>query len=321
MRTRQVHTSSDSALSAALIHRSVLLHEAIEQLSIKPGDTVVDATLGGAGHARKIAMQLDTRGTFVGFDLDHDAIVRAEVALKNAKPKIYCIEDNFKNIAQRLGERGIEAVDKVLFDLGWSSFQLEAGRGFSFLKDEPLMMTYSKNGDESTLTAEKIVNEWEESSIADVIYGWGEERYARRIARAIVEYRQVKPVKTTFELAEIVKAAVPRSYRNGRLHPATKTFQALRIAVNDELRVLQEGIRGAWHLLNQKGRIAVITFHSIEDRVVKKLFAEFEKEGGERITRAPIKPSQEEIASNPRSRSAKLRVIEKNTYEFHKKDK
>lgn len=318
MRTRRPQTSSDSVPSTPHVakamrgeHRSVLLHEAIRELDLKPNDTVVDATLGGAGHSRDITEKLSENGTFIGFDLDHDAIARAEVILKGAKPRTICIEDNFRNIKAQLADRGVVSIDKALFDLGWSSFQLEAGRGFSFLKDEPLLMTYTAKPDESTLTAAKIVNEWSETSIADVLYGWGEERYSRRIAKAIVERRDAKPFATSRELGETIKAAVPAMYRNGRLHPATKSFQALRIAVNDELGALKDGLHGAWNLLSLSGRISVITFHSIEDRIVKELFLEFEKQGGTRITRSPIKPSLEEIASNPRARSAKLRVIAK----------
>jgi 16S rRNA (cytosine1402-N4)-methyltransferase len=172
-------------------------------------------------------------------------------------------------------------------------------------------MTYSGDAGKQPLTAGMIVNEWKEASIADVLYGWGDERYSRRIAKAIVERRQRKPFSTASDLAAVIKAAVPAAYRNGRLHPATKSFQALRIAVNDELGALKDGLRGAWRLLAPEGRIAVISFHSIEDRIVKELFLEFEKGNGTRITRSPIKPSPEEIASNSRARSAKLRVIQK----------
>ena len=315
MRTRHIGSSSDLVPSnkpESGKHQTVLLHEAIEELSIKPADTVVDATLGGAGHAREIVDLLDEKGTFIGFDLDEDAIVRAQVALADVKPRTFLIESNFRNIERELGERGIITIDKALYDLGWSAYQLSAGRGFSFLKDEPLLMTYGKGNEKSGLTAATIVNEWGEESIADIIFGWGEERYSRRIAHVIVERRRVQPFSQATDLAEAIKSAVPAAYRHGRLHPATKTFQALRIAVNDELGALKESLAGAWKLLAPSGRIAVITFHSIEDRIVKELFLEFERSGeGTRITRSPKKPSREEIVSNPRSRSAKLRVIEK----------
>lgn len=277
-----------------------------------PDDTVVDGTLGGAGHAGAIASVLSKDGMFIGFDLDSDAIARAQTALKDAKPKTSFIEANFRDIEAELQARGITGIDKAIFDLGWSAYQLEAGRGFSFLKDEPLSMSYSKS-DKGALTAATIVNEWGEESIADIIFGWGEERYSRRIAHVIVERRKITPFTRALDLADAIKSAVPSAYRNGRLHPATRTFQALRIATNDELGALKDGLSGAWKLMEPGGRIAVITFHSIEDRIVKEMFLQWEREGdGTRITRSPMKPSREEQLSNPRSRSAKLRVIEKN---------
>src|SRR3989338_2768534 len=300
-------------------HRTVLLHEAIEQLGIKSGDIVVDATLGGAGHATAIAESLGKGGALIGMDLDQEAIGRAKIALeKFSKPKIHLATANFRNLSSELAKLGVTKIDKALFDLGLSGYQLSAGRGFSFsarggqATDEPLMMTYSANPSESTLTAAMIVNEWAEESIADIIFGWGEERYSRRIAKRIIESRAKSPIRTSLQLAEIIRGAVPPAYRHGRIHPATRTFQALRIAVNDELGALKEGLAGAWANLSQGGRIAVITFHSIEDREVKRLFVKWEKMGeGKRITRSPIRPSAEEIKVNPRSRSAKLRVVEK----------
>ncbi|MEK7133006.1 MAG: 16S rRNA (cytosine(1402)-N(4))-methyltransferase RsmH [Patescibacteria group bacterium] len=320
-------------------HRTVLLHEAIEQLVIGKRDVVVDATLGGGGHAKAIAELLGKGGVLIGFDLDQKAIERTKIALKDFHkpmglasagqatkssdspvdgPRIYLVEANFRNLSQELEKLGLPAqagaasIDKALFDLGWSGYQLDDGRGFSFLKDEPLTMTYSSNPGQNAFTASTIVNEWGEESIADVIFGWGEEHYARRIAKRIVERRATAPFRTALELAEVIRSAVPPGYRYGRIHPATRTFQALRIAVNDELGALQEGLTSAWRNLRKGGRIAVISFHSIEDREVKRKFAFWEKSGeGKRITRSPIRPGNEEIAANPRSRSAKLRVIEK----------
>ena len=316
MRTRLIRSSSDlvprtghlsSTLEAS--HTSVLLQEAIDNLSIRSHDTVVDATLGGAGHARAIANKLDGSGTLVGFDLDADAIERARTSLNGVMPKTFCIEANFRDIERELEAAGIDGIDKVLFDLGWSAYQLEAGRGFSFLKDEPLLMTFSKD---PKLSASTIVNEWGEESIADIIFGWGEERYSRRIAHVIVERRKDRPFTSSIELADAIRSAVPAAYRHGRLHPATRTFQALRIATNDELGALKDGLAGAWKLLRPGGRIAVITFHSIEDRIAKEVMLGYERSGeGKRITRSPIKPTREETVSNPRARSAKLRVIEK----------
>ena len=281
-------------------------------LDIHPDDIVVDATLGGAGHARAIADKLGLQGIFIGFDLDADAIERSRKALEKVLPRTHLVQGNFRHLSAELQKLGVKKITKVLFDLGWSAYQLDSGRGFSFLADEPLLMTYDqpKTGQ---LTAEKIVNEWGEESLADIIFGWGQERFARRIARAIVAQRERKPFETAQELAETVRSAVPRAARRGKLHPATKTFQALRIAVNDELGAITEGLSQAWKQLAPGGRIAVITFHSIEDRLVKRTFADLEKKGeGIRLTRKPIVPNAEEVRANPRARSAKLRVMQKN---------
>lgn len=272
--------------------------------------TVVDATLGGAGHAREIAARLGPDGTLIGFDADPAAIERAEAALSDAGPSLTLINANFRRMREELQGRGITAIDGALFDLGWSSYQLESGRGFSFRSDEPLEMTY---GPGQALTASTIVNTWEEESIAEIIYGWGEDRFARRIAHAICVARDEAPIEHARQLAEIVKAAVPPQARYGRIHPATKTFQALRIAVNDEMGATEEGVRAAWEMLREGGRIAVITFHSVEDRHVKNLFKSLAAEGAEIATKRPIVPTDDEIASNPRARSAKLRVIARPT--------
>jgi 16S rRNA (cytosine1402-N4)-methyltransferase len=278
---------------ASAVHTPVLLHEALDALQIAQDDVVVDATLGGAGHARAIAARLNAEGLFVGFDLDAEAIERAKVALADSSATTTLIEANFRDMERELASRGITRIKKALFDLGWSSYQLDSGRGFSFQKDEPLRMTYSRNA--SAVTAATVVNEWKEKTIADIIYGFGEERYARRI-----------------ELAELIKSIVPRAYAHGRIHPATRTFQALRIAVNDELGAIEQGIRSAFKLLAQGGRIAVITFHSLEDRAVKRLFVELEASGqGIRVFKKPVVPSDEEVRRNPRARGAKLRVFEK----------
>jgi 16S rRNA (cytosine1402-N4)-methyltransferase len=297
-------------------HRSVLLHETIEALALSPSDTVVDATLGGAGHARAIARCLDAEGVLIGVDADKEAVLRARDVLRaclpagrGLAPSIRLVEANFRDLAMVLEKEGVRTITKALFDLGWSSYHLEAERGFSFRAPGPLKMTYSS---EQALTAEVAVNEWSEESLADVIYGFGEERFARRIARMIVEAREKKRITRTDELAEIISAAMPAKARHGRIHPATKTFQALRIAVNDELGALTQGLSAAWEKLVPGGRIAVIAFHSIEDRHVKRQFLEWERAGkGVRITKRPIVPTEAEISANPRSRSAKLRVIEK----------
>ena len=323
MRTRRSQSSGDpvsssfgKAQSKSKTHTPVLLHEAVELLALKSNDVVLDATLGGAGHARAIAEKLGKKGVFIGFDLDSDAIPRAEHALQGMKPSAYLVHANFRHLADELRKLKVSSVTKVLFDLGWSAYQLNSGRGFSFLADEPLLMTYDKPK-AGQLTAERIVNEWGEESLADIIFGWGEERYSHRIAKAVVEHRVKQPFKTAKELAEVIKEAVPAFYRRGRpgrsgLHPATRTFQALRIAVNDELGALKEGLHAAWEMLTPEGRIAVITFHSIEDRLVKQTFAEWKKNGeGILLSKKPIGPTAEEVRENSRARSAKLRIIEK----------
>lgn len=298
-------------------HRTVLLHEAVDSLAIRESDIVVDATLGGAGHAREIVKLLGDKGMLIGFDADEEAIQRSKEALREARATVRLIHSNFRYLKTELEKIGVRHIDKMLLDLGWSGYQLTAGRGFSFLSDEPLSMAYDKN---QALSAEVIVNEWKEESIADVVFGWGEERYSRRVARAIVEAREKSPIRTARELGEIVRAAVPPTARYGRTHPATKTFQALRIAVNDELGALEEALRAAWQLLETGGRIAVISFHSLEDRIVKHRFALLEEKGeGRRLTKKPLTPSDEEVSKNPRSRSAKLRVIEKTPWDDSKK--
>lgn len=293
-------------------HRPVLLHESLETLDIQADDVVLDGTLGGAGHASEMVAKLGAKGTFIGIDADADAIKRAEERLKGAEANVILIEGNFRKLESYLGKHVIPHLDKAFFDLGWSSYQLDVGRGFSFLADEPLYMTFSRDVGENTLTAGTIVNEWQESSIADILYGWGEEKFSRQIAKAIVEARKEKEIATSNELANIIRSAVPAFYRKGRLHPATKTFQALRIATNDEMGALTEGLQAAWKLLNSGGRLAVLSFHSVEDREVKKLMREWEDQGGgKRVLKKPVQASREDKKENPRARSAKLRCMEK----------
>ncbi len=319
MRTRRSQSSSDPVSSAAFAkatasqgHQPVLLHEAMNSLALKPDDVVVDATLGGAGHASRIADRLGKKGVLIGFDLDADAIARAKKVLVGARPTTLLVAGNFRDLGRELHRLEIPSITKALFDLGWSSYQLDSGRGFSFLRDEPLSMTYAKDQKAGAITAATIGDGGGGESIADILFGWGEEHYSRRIAKAIVARRLHKIFTTSVELAEAIKATVPPRYRHGRIHPATRTFQALRIAVNDELGALGEGLRSAWANLAPGGRIAVITFHSIEDRLVKQMFVAWEKSGeGKRRERKPIRPTDAEISMNPRARSAKLRVIEK----------
>jgi 16S rRNA (cytosine1402-N4)-methyltransferase len=294
-------------------HVPVLLNESIEGLDIKAGNTIIDATLGAGGHSSEIVRRFGESITIVGFDLDADALKIAQKNLKEVGGKLIPIQANFRTMDTACDERGIEHVDGILFDFGISSMELgESGRGFSFKYDEPLLMTLQNPIDEDTLTAEKVVNSTREEELANIIFKYGEERFSRQIAKAITTYRRKKRIETTFELAEIIKDAVPGFYKNGRINPATKTFQALRIYVNDELGAIEEGLENGWKVLSQNGRMAVITFHSLEDRIVKTYFRKLKDEGiAELITKKPIAPTRAEVIQNPRSRSAKLRVIKK----------
>jgi len=293
MRTRRNVSSSDPVPSG---HRSVLLHEAIELLAIEPHHTVLDATVGGAGHTKAIAALLSKEGTVVGLDRDAAAIERAKQALKEAKPHVRLTVGDFRYANTLLPKLGVQ--------------QLSDGRGFSFQTDEPLYMTYSTTPEAHEFTAQDIVNTWSEENIADVLYGWGEERFARRIARAIVAKRDTKRIETARELTELIESAVPSWYRYKKAHPATKTFQALRIAVNDELGAIRETLPALLEMMKPQGRIAVITFHSLEDRIVKRIFKEWVDAGkGTLATKKPVAPSTEEVSENPRARSAKLRVF------------
>jgi len=297
-----------------MAHIPVLLKEIIENLDIKESDVVLDGTINGGGHSVAFCEKLGKDGTLIGIDQDTEALTRARERLSGCKCVVSLRQENFRNLDKVLDELEIEKIDKALFDLGMSSDQLESsGRGFSFMKDEPLLMTFNPNPKETEVTAKEIINNWEEENIADVIYGYGDERFARRIARGIVEARKKNEIETTTELVEIIKKSVPAPYRIGRkTHFATKTFQALRTVTNDEIRSAREGVEKALDRLNKEGKIAVITFHSIEDRMVKFLFKEKQTEGVCKIlTKKPIVPGDEEVKQNPRSRSAKLRIVEK----------
>jgi 16S rRNA (cytosine1402-N4)-methyltransferase len=292
-------------------HITVLKEEAVAGLALTPHSTVVDATLGAGGHAARILEALGTSGTFIGLDADQTAI-DALAHLHDVKATVHLVVQNFSKLEDVLTELQVGAVDAVLADLGWRTDQFEDGnKGFSFGATEPLYMTY---GDPShyDFTAADIVNSWDEENIATIIYGYGEERYSRHIAAKIVEVRKKTRITTALQLAEIIASAVPPGYRNGRINPATKTFQALRIAVNDELGVLETFLAVAWNRLSVNGRLAIITFHSLEDRIVKHTFKEFAgNDQGILLTKKPIVPTREELQRNPRARSAKLRIIQK----------
>ena len=294
-------------------HIPVLLHEVISGLDIKPDDVFFDGTINGGGHSGAVYDMLGPKGVLIGTDLDETALAKAREKLQGKTAKVILNQSSFRNLDTVLEQIQVPVVNKILLDLGLSSNQFEeSGRGFSFQKDEPLLMTFKKTPESSDLTAKKIVNEWEKENIAQIIESYGEERYARKIAHAIVFFRSKGEIKTTRELVKIIEEAVPKTYLHKRIHPATKTFQALRIAVNDEIESLRDGLRKGFEHLTTRGRMAVISFHSIEDRIVKNFFRERAKGGIARlITKKPITPTQEELTENPRSRSAKLRVIEK----------
>lgn len=289
-------------------HTSVMVREALEALSLRDGEVVVDATAGLGGHSEAMLSCANVR--VVSLDADARAVEASRARLARFAERSTVLHTNFADMSTALERAGVTRVDKILFDLGWNKTQLQSGRGFSFLSDEPLHMGYSEQP-RSGFTAAEILAQWDEETIANAIFGYGEERYARRIARAVVEARDVAPLETTMQLVDIIARAVPATYRRGRLHFATRTFQALRIAVNDELSVIETALTDAWNLLQCDGRIAVITFHSIEDRLVKRFFAAHNTRDGVLLYKKPLVPSKEEISINPSARSAKLRAIEK----------
>ena len=304
----------ENTKKAELVHETVLLKETVDGLNLKKGDTVFDGTLGGGGHSVYVAEKFGADVRIIAVDRDREALQRTEERLKKAGAKNYSlILSDYRNIAKVLDEKKVEKVQGIILDLGLSSNQLdESGRGFSFKNNEPLFMTFAAPDDRLLLTAKIILNEWAEETLADIIYGYGDERYARRIAKKIVEYRETRPVEMTWELVDIIGSAVPAIYKRGKIHFATKTFQAIRIAVNDELGALREGLERGFDRLSSGGRMSVISFHSGEDRIVKNYFRDQSKDKKALlINKKPITASDAEIRRNPRSRSAKLRIIEK----------
>lgn len=289
-----------------------MLRETVSMLSPKDGEWVIDGTAGEGGHSEAILKH--ARVELLSIDADPAAALftRTRLAKLGGRAERATVAvGNFSDISHIAKTHGFKHADKILLDLGWNMGQLDSGRGFSFMEDEPLNMSYGEKP-ASGFTAAEILNTWEEKVIADALFGYGEERYARRIAKAVVERRKIAPIETTLELVEIINDSVPALYRHGKLHPATRTFQALRIAVNSELSVLEKCIEDSWKLLSCNGRLAIITFHSIEDRLVKRAFAERAKKGeGKLLTKKPITATRDELAANRPSRSAKLRGIEK----------
>ena len=305
-------------------HRSVLLDECMDGLDIKPDGIYVDGTAGGAGHSSEIAKRLDS-GMLVAIDQDETAVAVATERLNKLGKNTTVVRSNFCEIASVCKELGIREIDGVLLDLGVSSYQLDtAERGFSYSADAPLDMRMDNR---KTLSAYEVVNEYSEQRLKRILFEDGEERYAPAIASAIVKHREKEPIRTTAQLSDIIKYAIPPSAREGGHHPAKRSFQAIRIEVNAELDVIEPAIRDAVSMLRKGGRIAIITFHSLEDRIVKQTFAslaqgctcprEFpvcvcgNKPTVKLVNKKPIVPSNEELEENPRSRSAKLRIVEK----------
>lgn len=305
-------------------HVSVLLEETIGALQIKPDGTYVDGTLGGAGHASEICRQLGDGGRLIGIDQDDEALAASRERLKEFGEKVSIIKSNYVQIKQVLQDLGIDKVDGIILDLGVSSYQLDnAERGFSYMADAPLDMRMDR---QQSISAKDIVNTYPEAELARIIREYGEERYAKSIARNIVRTRQMKEIETTFELVEIIRSSMPAKARKGKGHPAKRTFQAIRIECNHELEVLREALDGMVDLLADHGRLCVITFHSLEDRIVKLSFRRSEnpctcppdfpvcvcgkKSKGKVITKKPVLPSEREQNENTRSQSAKLRVFE-----------
>lgn len=291
-------------------HIPVLAEEAIELLNPQSNENFIDATLGGGGHAKIILEKISPNGKLLGIEFDEDTLKIAEENLKLFEGRIIFVNENFTNVKKIAIENKLYEVNGIIFDLGVSSFSFEnSGRGFSFLKDEPLLMTFDKKSD---FGARDIVNGWSGGEIEKILKEYGEERFAARISKNIVVARKNKKIATTFELVEIIKTSVPGFYRRNRIHFATKTFQALRIAVNNEFENIKKGIIGGIDILSNGGRIAVISFHSLEDRIVKYFFKDLEKSGKIKIlTKKPVTPTKEEIRINPKSRSAKLRAAVK----------
>lgn len=307
-------------------HKSVLLHETIENLNIKPDGIYVDGTLGGAGHSLEIVKRLSDKGRLIGIDQDADAIAAAKERLSNYASKVTIVRSNYAAMKDELLKLGITKVDGILLDLGVSSFQLDTlERGFTYREtDAPLDMRMDQR---QTLTAKDIVNDYSEQDLYRIIRDFGEDRFAKNIAKHIVEARKTKEIATTGELIEIIKASIPMKVQKSGGHPAKRTFQAIRIELNKELEVLQDNLDTMIDLLDEGGRFCIITFHSLEDRIVKTSFRKNENpctcpkefpvcvcgkvSKGQVVTRKPILPSEEELCYNKRSKSAKLRVFER----------
>ena len=292
-----------------MIHVPVLLNEVLEYLKPSPGQKIVDATFNGGGHSVAILERIKPEGKILGIELDTELFNKTKERFSGIK-EIVLVNDNYRNLKQLSKENGFLKANGIIFDLGLSSWHLsESKRGFSFMRDEPLDMRYWQKEE---LTAREIINQWPTSTIEKVLKEYGEEKFAKPISKTIVEARKKKPIISTFQLIEVIRNAVPFWYRHGRrLHFATKTFQALRIAVNDELGNLESAVKELPDVLKSGGRVLMISFHSLEDRIIKNSFRGLKESGAAQIiTKKPVRPSVEEVIRNPRSRSAKLRIIE-----------
>lgn len=307
------------------VHKSVLLNETIDGLNIQPDGIYVDGTLGGGGHAYEVCRRLGDKGSIVGIDQDAAAIEAAGNRLKDFGEKVTIARSNYCDMKSKLHELGIDKVDGIVLDLGVSSYQLDtAERGFSYREDAPLDMRMDTR---QKMTARDIVNDYEEMELYRVIRDYGEDKFAKNIAKHIVAARKVKPIETTGELTEIIRASIPMKYQKKSGHPAKRTFQAIRIELNRELEVLKDSLDDMIDLLNPGGRLCIITFHSLEDRIVKSAFRKNENpctcpsdfpvcvcgkvSKGSILTRKPILPSEEEMEENSRAKSAKLRIFER----------
>jgi len=306
-------------------HKSVLLYETVDGLNIKPDGIYVDGTLGGGGHAYEVASRLGETGSIIGIDQDEAAIIAAGARLKDFGEKVTIVRSNYCEMKSRLHELGIDKVDGIVLDLGVSSYQLDtAERGFSYREDAPLDMRMDQR---QTMTARDIVNEYSERDLFRVIRDYGEDKFAKNIAKHIVAAREKQPIETTGQLTEIIRQSIPMKFQKKSGHPAKRTFQAIRIELNRELDVLRETLDDMIELLNPGGRLCIITFHSLEDRIVKSAFRKNEDpctcpkdfpvcvcgnvSKGSIVTRKPILPSEEELEYNSRSKSAKLRIFER----------
>jgi len=287
-------------------HQPVLQKEVLEYLDPKPNENFIDCTVGQGGHARLILEKTAPKGVVLGIDQDPKQIENCRQELRDLKERLVLVNSSYANLKEIVQENRFGEIGGILIDLGMSSWQLEeSGRGFSFLKDEPLIMSYGQDG----LTAKEILNKWPLENIESIFQNYGEERFSKRIARRIVEARKIRPIETTFQLVEIIQKSLPKRYQFGKIHFATRVFQALRIAVNGELENLEDVLPQMMEILQSGARLVIISFHSAEDRIVKNFLREKSKENIIKIlTKKPITAEESEVIENPRSRSAKLRA-------------